>query len=307
MKKNYFLLLLLTAILPMTGWCADGNTFTATYKGVSLTYTILSESEKTCETGTQSTLASGANVTIPSTINGYIVTGIGYRSFRQKTLKSISIPSSVISIGTEAFEGCSSLSSVTMSNGVQTIEWQAFKDYIGLTTVSIPNSVTSIGNYAFNGCSGLKDVYCYAKEVPNTNSSAFYPSKNTTLHVPVASVDSYKVKSPWYKFEKIVPIGERCATPTISFANGKVKVACATEGTKCVTSIVMAENQTSEDGEIDVSPAFTVSTYATAEGYEDSEVVTATFSWPKAAGDLNEDGHIDISDVTTLVNIILGK
>ena len=126
MKKNYFLLLLLTAILPMTGWCADGDTFTATYKGVSLTYTILSESEKTCETGTQSTLASGANVTIPSTINGYIVTGIGYRSFRQKTLKSISIPSSVISIGTEAFEGCSSLSSVTMSNGVQTIEWQAF-------------------------------------------------------------------------------------------------------------------------------------------------------------------------------------
>ena len=99
----------------------------------------------------------------------------------------------------------------------------------------------------------------------------------------------------------------KCATPTISFANGKVKVTCATEGAKCVTSIVMAENQTSEDGEIDVSPAFTVSTNATAEGYEDSEVVTATFSWPKTAGDLNEDGHIDISDVTTLVNIILGK
>ena len=74
-----------------------------------------------------------------------------------------------------------------------------------------------------------------------------------------------------------------------------------------MTSIVMAENQTSEDGEIDVSPAFKVSTYAMAEGYEDSEVVTATFSWPKTAGDLNEDGHIDISDVTTLVNIILGK
>ncbi len=153
------------------------------------------------------------------------------------------------------------------------------------------------------------DVYCDAKEVPSTNSNTFNlsNSRNATLHVPVASVDSYKAISPWNKFGLIVPIKEMCATPIISFVNGKVKVKCATEGAKCVTNIVMAENQTSEDGEIDVSPTFTVSTYATAEGYDDSEVVTATFSWPKTAGDLNEDGHIDISDVTTLVNIILGK
>ncbi len=153
------------------------------------------------------------------------------------------------------------------------------------------------------------DMYCYAQDVPNTYSNAFNQSNigNATLHVPAASVDNYKTTSPWNKFGNIVPISEKCATPTISFANGKVKVTCATEGAKCVTSIVMAENQTSEDGEIDVSPAFTVSAYSTAEGYDDSEVVTATFSWPKTAGDLNEDGHIDISDVTTLVNIILGK
>ena len=58
---------------------------------------------------------------------------------------------------------------------------------------------------------------------------------------------------------------------------------------------------------MDISTAFTVSTYAMAEGRENSEIVTATFGLPKIAGDLNEDGHIDISDVTTLVNIILGK
>ena len=99
---------------------------------------------------------------------------------------------------------------------------------------------------------------------------------------------------------------EKCATPTISFANGKVKVTCATEGAKCVTSIV-TEEQASEDAEIDLSSEFTVRTYATAEGYDDSEVVTATFNRSQTTGDLDGDSYVNISDVTTLVNIILGK
>ena len=151
-------------------------------------------------------------------------------------------------------------------------------------------------------------MYCYAKEVPNTNSRAFYEPNigNATLHVPTASIDSYKATSPWSDFGIIVPIVERCATPTISFANGKVKVTCATEGAKCVTSIV-TEEQASEDAEIELSSEFTVRTYATAEGYEDSEVVTATFNRSQTTGNLDGDGYVNISDVTTLVNIILGK
>ena len=82
MKKKLLLLSLLVTTLPTAGLCADGDTFTASYNGVTLTYTIISESEKTCETGTQSDLASGVAVAVPSTINGYKVTGIGYRSFR---------------------------------------------------------------------------------------------------------------------------------------------------------------------------------------------------------------------------------
>ena len=142
--------------------------------------------------------------------------------------------------------------------------------------------------------------------IPLTAGSTATEANGKLYSVRTATADAVSHTCAEVSFSVIVPI-KQCVTPTISFANGKVKVTCATEGAKCVTSIVMAENQTSEDGEIDVSPAFTVSTYATAEGYEDSEVVTATFSWPKTAGDLNEDGHIDISDVTTLVNIILGK
>ncbi len=142
--------------------------------------------------------------------------------------------------------------------------------------------------------------------IPITVGSTAIEANGKLYTVRTATADAVSHTCADVSFSVIVPI-KKCATPTISFANGKVKVTCATEGAKCVTNIVMAENQTSEDGEIDVSPAFMVNTYATAEGYADSEVVTATFSWPKTAGDLNEDGHIDISDVTTLVNIILGK
>lgn len=52
-------------------------------------------------------------------------------------------------IVTSAFEGCSSLTSVTINDGVTSIGWSAFEDCTGLTSVTIGNSVTSIGYQAF--------------------------------------------------------------------------------------------------------------------------------------------------------------
>ena len=74
------------------------------------------------------------------------------------------IPNSVKTIGSRAFSGCSSLTSVTIPNSVTTIRNFAFDNCNGLTSVTIPNSITSIGYSAFYDCDSLKDVYYSASE-----------------------------------------------------------------------------------------------------------------------------------------------
>ena len=105
---------------------------------------------------------SGA-VVIPDSVvyrgNTYTVTSIGYEAFEiYSGLTSVTIPNSVTSIGVRAFSSCSGLTSVTIGNSVANIGNYAFYNCSGLTSLTNPNSVTSIGIGAFQSCSGLTSV-----------------------------------------------------------------------------------------------------------------------------------------------------
>ena len=73
------------------------------------------------------------------------------------SMTSVTIPDNVMSIGIHAFEGCS-LTSITIPNGVKLISNYTFYCCSSLTSVTIPDSVTNIEYYAFYFCDSLTSV-----------------------------------------------------------------------------------------------------------------------------------------------------
>ena len=91
-------------------------------------------------------------VVIPDKINGTEVISIGNKAFWECTsLTGVTIPEGVTSIGDRAFEHCASLTSVTIPEGVTSIGNDAFSLCGNLTSISLPKSLTSISSYGFSG------------------------------------------------------------------------------------------------------------------------------------------------------------
>ena len=104
------------------------------------------------------------------------------------------IPNSVTSIGSSAFSGCSSLTSVTIGNSVTNIGNSAFSGCSGLTSVTIPNSVTSIGESAFKNCSGMASV-TIGNSVTSIGNGAFEDCESLPVINNCRYADTYLVEA----------------------------------------------------------------------------------------------------------------
>ena len=168
-------------------------------------------------------IGTSAEVIIPKSYKGKLVTSIGYDAFQNCTsLTSIKIPDSVTSIREYAFRGCSSLTSITIGDSVTSIEEYVFYNCTSLTSVNylgdiaswckisfydyysnplyyaknlylngtlvtdlvIPDSVTSIGSYAFYDCKSLTSI-TIPNSVTSIGNSAFSGCKSlTSITIP---------------------------------------------------------------------------------------------------------------------------
>ena len=147
------------------------------------TYTIQSDgtAEITDYVGTDTELV------IPSKLDGYMVTSIGYEAFRGcSSLTSIDIPDRVTSIGDWAFYDCEGLMNITIPENVTSIGGAAFSGCSSLTSIVIPEGITTIENSVFQGCSSLISIDI-PEGVTSIGVSAFaHCSSLTSIAIPVS-------------------------------------------------------------------------------------------------------------------------
>ena len=101
---------------------------------------------------------------------------------------------SVKSIGYEAFDYCSGLTSVTIPNSVTSIGKKAFSNCTGLTSVIIGNSVTNIEESAFMKCSNVKKLI-YAEGTTKVLETGLTSITSVTIPNSVTSIGNIAFSS----------------------------------------------------------------------------------------------------------------
>lgn len=129
------------------------------------------------------------SVSIPNTVRS-----IGDRAFeRNSELKSIEIPESVKKLGCCVFMSCSSLESVKLPDHLEEIPDQAFGECKSLKTLDLPKECKTIGAYAF-AFSGLNSIFIHE----NCEKIDDYAFKNTDVATVRLSANISEIgTAPW--------------------------------------------------------------------------------------------------------------
>ena len=121
--------------------------------------------------------ASGT-MTIPSSIDGYPVTGVGSYAFQNSKVKNATISDGITTLGYGVFQGCAYLQTISIPGSVAEISPYMCNGCVdSLTTVVIANGVRSIGESAFNACQNLTDI-TFPNSITNIAYGAFSGCKS---------------------------------------------------------------------------------------------------------------------------------
>lgn len=150
------------------------------------------------KTQTNTLITGCKNTVIPTT-----VTSIGSEAFSGRSgLTNVNIPNSVITIGNSAFSGCTGLTSVTIPNSVTSIGSQVFSGCSNMTNVVIGKSTETIGDGAFLRCPRIAKVTSLNNVPPSCDANLFNDKVyiHAVLYVPDVSVSEYIMTDGWGPF-----------------------------------------------------------------------------------------------------------
>jgi hypothetical protein len=107
------------------------------------------------------------------------------------------------------FNGCTSLTKVTLPETLIKIGDNSFLGCTGVRKFDLPQSVTTIRSGAFANCTSLSVFICRAVTPPAMVSSLTGSSADLKIYVPDDSVEAYKQASGWNNYaDRIYPLSE---------------------------------------------------------------------------------------------------
>ena len=223
----------------------------------------------------------------------------GYSPFyRNTSLREVVITDKETEISANEFYGCTNLQNFTVGDGVTTFGDWAFSGCSSLKKLSFGSQLKTIGKEAFSDCVAVTEITSKATTPPTCGSMALDDINKweCTLNIPKGCSAAYQAAEQWKEFffitegeegEPVVP-EKICATPTISYENGKLIFNCETEGAVCKSTITDDDIASYEANEVQLNVTYNISVYATKADYKDSEVAKATLCWidvePKSEG-----------------------
>ena len=189
-------------------------------------------------------------------------------------LISVELPSTLLSIGSYAFDKCRYL-----------------KEVIALPLT--PPTLTTSSFWYNDGENKFMDIKLTVQETAKA---------------------TYLATSPWNLFATIEtlvggPVEEqKCATPTITFQNGQLIFACDTEGVTYSYTITCpsSTSNNNDTGVVNLGSTVTVSVSASKTGYRISDTATKTLTI-STRGDVDGDGEVNVADHVELSDIIMNQ
>ena len=101
---------------------------------------------------------SAEEVVVPARYKGQRVLELNNTFWLKQNVRSVVISHGLRNLGQSTFDGCTSLTQITIPDSVSGIGRAAFHECTSLTQITIPDSVSGIGDRAFSGCTSLTQI-----------------------------------------------------------------------------------------------------------------------------------------------------